>query len=115
MFERTLEQKPALVMYEAENVLPHTLSASQWRLLPKVVQVLKVFKEATRQISRANSLLSEVLPMAKSLKKAILSSCDGDDMGVRSFKQSLVEAIDRRFDEHLENEKLLLSTAVDPR
>ena len=115
MFERTLEQKPALVMYEAENVLPHTLSASQWRLLPKVVQVLKVFKEATRQISRANSLLSEVLPMAKSLKKAIQSSCDGDDMGVRSFKQSLVEAIDRRFDEHLENEKLLLSTAVDPR
>ena len=81
----------------------------------KVREVLKVFKEATLQISRANSSLSEVLPMAKSLKKAIQSSCESDDTGVRSFKENLVASIDERFAEHMENEKLLLSTAVDPR
>ena len=115
MFDRLLEQKPGLTIYESENRLPHSLSAFQWRLMVKVREVLKVFKEATLQISRANSSLSEVLPMAKSLKKAIQSSCESDDTGVRSFKENLVASIDERFAEHMENEKLLLSTAVDPR
>ena len=83
--------------------------------MAKVANVLGVFKEATLKVSSSNSLISEVIPMAKMLKKAIQSSCEGDDQGIRGFKEKLLTAIDDRFEEHLENEKLLLATACDPR
>ena len=115
MMNRLIEQKSGILEYESENTLEASLTASQWRLMGKVVRVLKVFKDATLLISSANSLLSEVLPTAKSLRKEIQASCIGDDAGVVTLKQNLLDSIDNRFADYAENEKLLLSTAVDPR
>ena len=112
---RLIEQKSGILEYESENTLEASLTASQWRLMGKVVRVLKVFKDATLLISSANSLLSEVLPTAKSLRKEIQASCIGDDAGVVTLKQNLLDSIDNRFADYAENEKLLFSTAVDPR
>ena len=110
-----MEQKRAILSYEADNAFESSLTSSQWRLMGKVVQVLKIFLDASLQIQKANSLLSEVLPTAKALKKGIQASCEGVDFGVRTLKQNLIRSIDERFSEHKENEKLLLATATDPR
>ena len=83
--------------------------------MSKVDQVLGVFKEATMLISDANSMISEVLPIVKSLKKAIQSSCESDDSGVKTLKRNLLDSLETRFSEHFEDDKLLIATAVDPR
>ena len=115
ILSRVEEQKQALMTFATESNMETVLSPSQWRLLSKVVQVLGVFKEATLLISNKNAMLSEVLPMIKSLKKAIQSSCDSDDNGVRNLKRKLLDSLEHRFAEHTQDDKLLLATAVDPR
>ena len=115
MMERMSEQKQAIISYETECTLETSLSPVQWRLMDKVIRVLDVFKDATQQISESNSLLSEVLPTVKSLKKAIQTACESDDAGVKTLKQNLLDSLELRSDEHVQTDKLLLSTAVDPR
>ncbi|CAB4059102.1 unnamed protein product [Lepeophtheirus salmonis] len=55
------------------------------------------------------------LTTIKVLKKYIQSLCETNDKGVRTLKQNLISSINKRFEEHFVNEKLLLSTAADPR
>ena len=115
MMIRLVEQKQAILQYESEYPLEESLTPTQWRLMTKVIDVLDIFKVATLQISEANSLLSEILPTVKSLKKSILVACESDDAGVKTLKQQLLSSLERRFKEHKDEEKLLLATAVDPR
>ena len=115
MLISVLSQKDSIISYASDFTLDHLLSAAQWRLMKKVIAVLEIFKDATLQISEANSLLSEVLPTGKSLRKGILGACESDDDGVKLFKQQLLTSLDRRFEEYNTEEKLLVATAVDPR
>ena len=107
--------KDAILSYLNEFGFEEGLTAAQWRLMEKVIKCLEIFKEATLQISESDSLLSEVLPTGKAIRKAIAAACESDDHGVRAFKEQLIESLDRRFEEHRNEEKLLLATAVDSR
>ena len=51
MLERLLEQKTAITASNAECQLPTKPCSQQWDLIEKVVKLLKVFKEAAREIS----------------------------------------------------------------
>ena len=51
MLERPLEQKTAITASNAECQLPTKLCSQQWVLVEEVVKLLKVFKEAAREIS----------------------------------------------------------------
>ena len=51
MLERLLEQKTAITASNAECQLSTKLCYQQWVLVEKVVILLKVFKEAAREIS----------------------------------------------------------------
>lgn len=113
--ERIFEQKQAIAEYETEWPLEVSLTSAQWRLIAKVIDVLAVFKSATLRISESNSLLSEVLPTVKSIEKSIRLACSSDDVGVKNLKQQLLNSLCRRFEEHTEDENLLLATITDPR
>ena len=45
-----LEQKQAILAIGAEITLPVELSSSQWQLMAKIVCVLKLFEEATKEV-----------------------------------------------------------------
>ena len=115
MLDRLNQQREAIVAYDTKWSLEHSLTSAQWRLIEKLINVLEVFKVVTLKISESNSLLSEVLPTVKSLKKSVQAVCESDDQGVKTLKTQLLDSLDRRFSEHQNEEKLLLATAVDPR
>ena len=115
MLDRLNQQREAIVAYDTKWSLEHSLTSAQWRLIEKLINVLEVFKVVTLKISESNSLLSEVLPTVKSLKKSVQAACESDDQGVKTLKTQLLDSLDRRFSEHQNEEKLLLATAVDPR
>ena len=58
MLERLLEQKTAITASNAECQLPTKLCTQQWVLVEEVVKLLKVFKEAAREISSEYSSAS---------------------------------------------------------
>ena len=58
MLERLLEQKTAITASNAECHLPTKPCYQQWVLVEKVVKLLKVFKEAAREISSEYSSAS---------------------------------------------------------
>ena len=51
MLESLLEQNTAITASNAECQLPTKLCSQQWVLVEEVVKLLKVFKEAAREIS----------------------------------------------------------------
>ena len=115
MLERMLILKPAILQYDSEWPLSSVPTSAQWKLSVKVIDVLGIFKSATLKISQQNSLLSEILPTVKSLLRSIPEACDGDDAGVKAMKAALVQSLRSRFEEHFQNESLILATVVDPR
>ena len=63
MLERLIEQKRAITVANTECQPPTELRASQWLLAEKVVLLLKIFEEATREASGDYASASVVIPM----------------------------------------------------
>ncbi|CAB4054284.1 unnamed protein product [Lepeophtheirus salmonis] len=95
--------------------LSQLVSADQWRLMSRVINVVAIFKETTLLISDSKSMISEVLPTIKALNRYIQSLCETDDTGVQTLMQNLISSVKKRFEEHFMHEKFLLSTNADPR
>uniref|UniRef100_A0A3P8U0R1 BED-type domain-containing protein n=1 Tax=Amphiprion percula TaxID=161767 RepID=A0A3P8U0R1_AMPPE len=109
-----LAEKRALCAYTAEYDLPATLTATQWDLLEKTVQVLAPFEELTREVSSSSPSASDVIPMVQVLKR-LLSRPEEADEGIRTIKGTLLEAVRRRFT-HVETEPIYsVATLLDPR
>ena len=51
MLERLVEQKKAITAVNTECQPPAELRTRQWNLAEKVIKLLKVFEEATREVS----------------------------------------------------------------
>ena len=71
MLERLLEQKKAITASNAECQPPTELRSQQWALAEKVVKLLKVFEEATREISGEYCSASVIIPIINTLKRTI--------------------------------------------
>ncbi|XP_035800443.2 zinc finger BED domain-containing protein 4-like [Amphiprion ocellaris] len=112
MIQSLLAEKRALCAYTAEYELPATLTATQWGLLEKTVQVLAPFEEFIWEVSSSSA--SDVIPIVRVLKR-LLSRPEEADEGIRTMKGTLLEAVRRRFT-HLETEPIYsVATLLDPR
>ena len=113
MLERLVEQKKAITASNAECQPPTELRSHQWVLAEKVVKLLKVFEEATREISGEYSSASVIIPIINSLKRTI--SQDDDDHGIMSMKRGMLKSISDRCN-NIELQPLcVLATVLDPR
>ena len=110
MLERLLEQKKAITASNAECQPPTELRSHQWVLAEKVVKLLKVFEEATREISGEYSSASIIIPIINSLKRTI--SQDDDDHGI---KRGMLKAISDRYKDIELQPLCILATVLDPR
>ena len=113
MLERLVEQKKAITASNTECQPPTELRAQQWILAEKVVKLLKVFKEATREISGDYSSASIVIPIINSLKRTI--SQEEDDHGIMGMKRGMLRSITDRYGDIEQQPLCVLATVLDPR
>lgn len=96
---------------ECDTVEP--LSASEWRLMAAVVQVLQPLEQATAELSGDSyPTLSQVIPLLE-CTKVVLSRHSTDEAG--SVASSLIQSIKTRFPDGKMCRLLALSMLVDPR
>ena len=114
MLERLLEQKKAITASNAECQPPPTeLHSQQWALAEKVVKLLKVFEEATREISGEYCSASVIIPIINTLKRTI--SQDDEDHGVMNMKRGMLKSISDRYKDIELQPLYVLATVLDPR
>ncbi|XP_073672246.1 zinc finger BED domain-containing protein 4-like [Paramisgurnus dabryanus] len=95
MMTTLLEQKRALVMYEADHGMPVSLNANQWSLIEKMTTLLAPFEEMTREISSHTATAADVIPSVVALKRFLNKTAETDS-GVKTTKYK-----DRYFDADL--------------
>ncbi|KAG0428272.1 hypothetical protein HPB47_024722 [Ixodes persulcatus] len=96
---------------ECDTVEP--LSASEWRLMAAVVQVVQPLEQATAELSGDSyPTLSQVIPLLE-CTKVVLSRHSTDE--ARSVASSLIQSIKTRFPDGKMCRLLALSMLVDPR
>lgn len=114
MLQSLLEQKCVLLSYAADYDLPCTYSASQWKLMENIVSLLTPFEELTRDISSSTASAADVIPAIMALTRLLETSAE-TDQGVKTAKETLLEALRKRFS-LIESEPLyVLATVLDPR
>lgn len=114
MMTTLLEQKRALVMYEAYHGLPVSLNANQWSLIEKITTLLAPFEELTREISSHTATAADVMPSVVALKRFLNKTAETDS-GVKTTKSALLEAVNKRFETTFSEQLYYLATILDPR
>lgn len=114
MLRSLVEQKRALAAYGVDHALPASLNAYQWSLVENMLTILDPCEQLTRDISSAKATTAVVIPSVEALKR-LLKKTATTDQGVKTSKDTLLEAVDKRFG-HINEEPLYyLSTILDPR
>lgn len=113
MLQRLLEQKNALSLYATKFGEINNLTATQWTVLEKLLNLLKPFEEITKQIASSRSLISEVIPIVTTLKLYLSKS--GDFFGVGTMKDTLLQNLEKRFASIQDKEHYSIATVLDPR
>ena len=112
MLQRLAEQKKAITAANTECHPPVELQTQQWTLAEKVVKLLKVFEEATREVSGDYSSASVIIPIINTLKKNITQE---EDRGIMAMKRGMLRSLADRYG-NIEQEPLcILTTVLDPR
>ena len=114
MLERFLRLKIPLLssMANSEDVKVE-MRNDDWKLLTKVVTVLKCFEEATTRLSNKSASISLTIPIVNIIIKQLEAL--KDDFGVKTLKRDLQHAMEVRFDGIEDDEKYTLATFLDPR
>ena len=114
MLNRFLKLKTALIssMANSDDVKVE-MRNDDWKLLTKVVTVLKYFEEATTRLSNKSASISLTIPIVTIIIKQLDTL--KDDVGVKTLKRDLQQAMEARFNGIEEEDKYILSTFLDPR
>ena len=110
MLQRIIEQKRAVTVASTECHPPSELSAQQWI---KVVKVLMVFEEATREVSGNYASSSVIIPILNTLKVALTTE-EGDE-GIMRMKRGMLKSLQDRYQDVEQNPLCALASALDPR
>ena len=95
MLERLIEQRRVITVANTECQPPTELRAQQWLLAEKVVLLLKVFEEATRESSGDYASVSVVIPIINTLKRAL--AVEEDDCGIKAMKRGMLASLEQRY------------------
>lgn len=114
MLQSLLEQKRTLAAYSADYELPATINAHQWGLVENVLTLLSPFEQLTREISASEASAADVIPSVRALTRLLRKDVD-TDRGVKTTKTTLLEAINKRFDQIEFDPIYSIATTLDPR
>ena len=82
---------------------PVELTTQDWKLMEKVVRVLKPFKEATLILSKKDASISAAIPITTLIMTSLEEEDPKDDRGVLGMKRALLRNMETRF-AHLETQ-----------
>lgn len=103
-----------LAAYGVHHALPTSLKVHQWALIENMLTILDPCEQLTRDISAATATAADVIPSIEALK-CFLNKTIATDMGVKTSKSTLLQAVNQRFD-HIHVEPLYyLATILNPR
>lgn len=115
MMLRLLEQKRAISVYLIDSNIPN-LTANQWDILEQLLKLLQPFEEITKITSSGLSCISEIIPHIVTLKSyCTKKSVAESTLKVSIARTSILQGLNRRFENINCNKKYLLSTLLDPR
>ena len=114
MLQSLVAHKKALAAYAVEYKLPATLAAHQWALIENMLTILQPCEEMTRNISKATATTADVIPSVQALTRLLKQNVPTDH-GVKTTKETLLKAVQRRFGDIEEKPLYYLSTILDPR
>mgnify|MGYP001208981527 CR=1 FL=1 len=114
MLERFLKLKNPLIssMAWSEDIKVEFRN-EDWKLLDKVVTVLKCFEEATKRLSCKSASISLTIPIVTIIIKQLETG--KNDFGVKTLKRDLRDAMEVRFGDIEDQDKYTLSTFLDCR
>lgn len=118
MLKRLHEQRIAI-----QDVLPslpncrHEITARQWALMSQIIDILGNFEEATKELSKESTTLSQAIPIVRSLKSCLnkISNDPSSHPDVKNLANSLFSGLSNRFAFMEFDETYLLATILDPR
>lgn len=113
MLERLLEQRMAVTAANVELNVPVELQSSHWTLAEKVVQILKIFEEATVAASSDHASASIVIPIVNSIIRSL--ETEDNDSGVSQMKRQMLVSLHARFADIESNKLYVMATILDPR
>jgi hypothetical protein len=126
MLQRFLEQRPVIAAYTAvtadQNLADtNQISAYQWTIIEKLVNLLKPFEELTLENSQHNATSSLIIPSILALELFIKKVIDtdknkpGNFSGIITMAEVLQNSLKTKSETYLSNKLLAISTFIDPR
>lgn len=103
MMRSLLGQRRALAAYVVDFELPAFLSPYQ-TLIENMLTILDPCEQLTKDISSATATAADVIPSIEALKR-LLKKTVATDLGVKTSKSTLLQAIEQRFS-HIYTESL---------
>ena len=113
MLQRLIEVKAAITAAGAELDVPIELSSSNWTLAEKIVKILQIYEEATREASRNYATAGVIIPVVNSIMRSLEIS--DSDAGVTRMKREMLKSLKDRYRHMESNECYSLATLLDPR
>ena len=99
---------------ELSEEMDLSLSAADWNILSRVVEVLKPFKEATEEFSKSIANISKIIPVISTLMEAVQEKRH-DFKVVKDFKKKIRGELSERLGDKVEAEDMYtLATLIDP-
>lgn len=116
MLSRVFEQKTALISYCSDHPKPSCLETNQWKILDKLIKILKHFVDCTNLLSDREATASSIIPNMKVIDHFFDT---GDEIGMFAGLGSTLTAwkasVKSRFSTYFKNKNLILATYLDPR
>ena len=113
MLARLSKQQKAINLYIVERGGIENLSKEEWKLLERLVDVLKPFYDATLEICFDDACISIVIPIIAMLKIKLEAATE--DRGLMQMKAALRDALAQRFASVKKAPHVLAATLLDPR
>lgn len=108
--ERVFEQKSALIAYCSQQAKLPCLDANQWRILEKLIKILKNFVDSTNYISVREALASSIIPATKVICKFFEKAEEkGLFSGLGSTLSAWKSSVSSRFPTYFNNKNLIMA------
>lgn len=114
MWEKLLEQKPALEMYVQQYGDIQVPSEYEWQQIEYLVQVLKIFYQAWLDINSEAACVSLIIPLLTMLNYKLEAKLT-DSQDFQFYKKSLKSQLNQYFTFAHQSSSLIIATLLDPR
>lgn len=114
IWERLLEQKPALEMYTQQYNDIQVPSEFEWQQIEYIVKLLKIFHQAWLDLNSEAACISLIIPLLNMLNSKLEQKLT-DPLDMQYYKKSLKSRLNQYFSGVHQSSSFIIATLLDPR